>query len=256
MLTTQIGSLPFKDVNFAIDYACDFDLPFVPTLPMYCQSEFMAELALSGLDNNDPTPTEICLLATLKRLHGKKCKYQIMGPDSLYRYLLLQNKKISYREVETFLFKKIQKVLDLFDSYCVTPILFFDEPMLQSYENIANFVTRFDVYTGLHTCAKADWTKFSEMKIDYLSLDFLLYDESILETKDFKNLVRNKVICFGLISTNLTSCNTIIKELSYIKGYLKYSNHYITPTCGLSLSNEDYVKELTSKQVKHYLDKL
>lgn len=249
MLTSQIGSLPFKEINTAISYAIEFDLPFVATLPQLDENEFMYNLAMSGFNNFDPTPLELCLLPTLELLKGKECKYQVMGPVSLFKCLESQNIKVDKKKLELFLLLKIQNVLRLFDKYNVGPVIFLDEPMIglefKDYEFLNEFLAKLNCKIGIHCCGNADINLLDSLKINYVSLDFLNIFKKDLNL--IKNLVSNKIIFFGLLSTEFDNCNIISRELS---DFVQLNaNHFITPTCGLGVSEVELASKLCHQKM-------
>jgi methionine synthase II (cobalamin-independent) len=249
MLTTQIGSLPFQDIETAIDYAINFDLPFIPTLPKFKSSEMMDVLAMSGLNQGDHRPIEVCLSAMLEKHSPKVCKYQILGPVSA---LFIDKRKSDVEKLHTHLLLKISEVIKLFKAHNTQPVIFLDEPCLEfAHENDYQYLKEFlhqlsDIldkdYLGLHCCSDANWSYLAKLPIHYLSFDYTRYFQSIDQHID---ALKDKNLCFGIYPTYESSLvdgvnfSLLKKVLTYSTKYSLEKNNqlYLTPSCGLGLSS-------------------
>lgn len=255
MLTTQIGSLPFKSIEYAVDYASEFDLPFVPTLPQLSSSELMIDLVLNSFKNNNPKPTELCLIPMLKKCMGKKCKYQIVGPITLFHSLKMQKVDVEYFDIVNFLKKKINEVILIFDYYNVEPIIFFDEPILEyvdniNYELLSDFLINFNSFEiGIHCCSNANWSSLKFLDFKYLSIDVLnLIDKS--NKLDLKSLFSLKTIFLGVLPTKHELDHSAIINLRLALNDSDYSSYFLTPTCGLGNSSEQIAESLRHDKIK------
>jgi hypothetical protein len=247
MLTTQIGSLPFQNIDQAIDYASQFDLPFVPTLPQLDPNELMMSLALKGMEANNPRPLEQCLVPMLAS-GAKKIKYQIMGPVSGKWFLEQSGNEVSLEQLKDFLHARIQCVLNLFDRYQSECILFLDEPALEfvnedSYQILSQFIQDInDDHIGVHCCSNANWENFLNLPVQYLSMDYYRYYANINAQWSWDEVLLDKTILFGIVPTKEEhfSSESWVERLP--KGNL--STHFLTPTCGLGISALDYVSKV------------
>ena len=72
-LTTQIGSLPFSDVDQAVVYSLEHDIPFLPELPA------LGDAMLDYVKH----PGDLSCLAAFKRNRFETVKVQCIGPATL-----------------------------------------------------------------------------------------------------------------------------------------------------------------------------
>ncbi|MCX5711957.1 MAG: hypothetical protein NTY47_02660, partial [Candidatus Omnitrophica bacterium] len=111
-------------------------------------------------------------------------------------------------------------------------IMFIDEPYLASFGSAYTPVTRDeivkglselvddlksdDVLTGVHCCGNTDWSIFTDIKsLDIINFDaFNFTDKFVLYAGDLKKfLVRNGIICWGIVPTQEFSDKVTLREL-------------------------------------------
>ena len=256
MLTTQIGSLPFLDISSAIDYAIQFDLPFIPSLPQLDKSEMMMALAMDGYLKMDISIKEKCLIPMLEKYRPERCKYQVLGPVSA---MYIHNMKLDEQMLLEYLLQKISEVEKKFQQYNSQLVLFLDEPCLEfvgtkdylilqkTVEALRDELKIYDV--GIHCCSNANWQRVNDLPISMLSFDYYRYHQSLNQhLMEFED----KTLCFGVLPTTFdhSSNYNLNLQTKQIKNNIKmvtdYSfqnverSFYVTPCCGLGMSSIEH----------------
>jgi hypothetical protein len=143
--TTQIGSLPYDDVEDAISFSMEHDIPFLPELPA------LGDAMLSYAQH----PGRLsCLEAFWEATTGAPLvKVQSVGPVTLIQS--------GYTEDDALgaVYAHLDRILSGMAS---RPILFLDEPGLGyvgiDYEPLWEALFgAFDTEPGVHVCGNADW---------------------------------------------------------------------------------------------------
>ena len=182
-MVTQIGSLPFEDVNKAIDYSLRHDIPFLPELPK--RGEFM-------LDYIKNPGRLSCLDEFKKSVKGyETVKAQCVGPATLVRYGGYSESEAIRRATE-----HISSILDGLDSKEV--ILFLDEPAIGqvdfNYRELwEQIFGRFNVIRGVHNCGDANWNMLFDADINIISFDSSKY--GVTRSSNYRN---GKRIAWGV----------------------------------------------------------
>ena len=164
-MVTQIGSLPFSDVDVAIEYSLRHDIPFLPELTAL--GDAMLEYVKQ--------PGTLTCLEALKQRRFKTVKVQCIGPATLIQS--------QYDEDDTVMrvYQHVEAVLEGLKAEEI--ILFLDEPALgyvgfdfvRLWEPIFE---SFPVVRGVHTCGNMQWDQMFAAPIDIISFDASKYDIS------------------------------------------------------------------------------
>ncbi|MCK5245706.1 hypothetical protein KAR02_02335, partial [Candidatus Bipolaricaulota bacterium] len=111
-MTTQIGSLPFSEVDQAVAYSLEHDIPFLPELT--ARGDAMMVYVKD--------PGKLSCLAAFKRNRFETVKVQCVGPATLLQSGYEEDDAISriYRHIEAILDGLAAEEM----------ILFLDEPAL------------------------------------------------------------------------------------------------------------------------------
>jgi methionine synthase II (cobalamin-independent) len=138
----------------------------------------------------------------------------------------------------------------------IKPVLIFDEPGLYALSvNAPLYLTAFNelkitlmsmkkmgAKLGLHICANTDWPKILELPLDFLSFDFRLSIQQILESSNLDSFLNNGGRFFlGVIPTSQNSqmyqeieCRDIFKTIPEDKLSHIIEGSYLSPACGLA----------------------
>lgn len=230
MLITGIGSLPFTEIEQALEYSFQHDLPFLPQLPQLNEDEMMVTQSL-----DDSFETYACYEPFLNHIihrQIKKVKMQIAGPVTC--------SVIAEEPIEIVIPQLLAKIEDMVAPFLeqgIEVLFFIDEPMLfVNFEGplqlqLKNFVMQMKakgIQVGLHCCSNPEWGPILGMNLDYLSFDAQvsypdLVESGMLET--FK--AQGGKVILGLDPKSNNSFDLKLAD------YLSYS-------CGMgTLSHED-----------------
>jgi len=200
-LFTQMGSLPFRDVNRAIAYSLQHDIPFLPELTA------LGEAMLEYIKR----PGHLSCLEKFKEHEFDIVKVQCIGPATLI--------SAGYEENEALLriYTHIEGILSNLRAKEI--ILFLDEPSLGyvgfDFQRLWEPLFKsFPVIWGVHVCGNMQWDQLFAAEIDIISFDASKYDI----TKYYKDR-KGKKIAWG------------IQRAENIKDFQK--GDLITPPCGL-----------------------
>ncbi len=164
-IVTQIGSLPFEDVEEAVEYSLQHDIPFLPELPK--RGDAMLEYIKD--------PGRMSCLETFKRkTKGREIvKVQCIGPATL----ILSG--YSEDDAITRVCEHVTALLDGVEAGQI--ILFLDEPALghagfDFQSQWAPIFESFEVVSGIHTCGNMNWDIMFESGIEIISFDASQFD--------------------------------------------------------------------------------
>lgn len=162
-LVTQIGSLPFSDVERAIAYSLEHEIPFLP------------ELTARGdaMMNYVKDPGHLSCLDAFKRHRFDVVKVQCIGPATLLQSGYEEDDAVSR------VYLHIEAILDGLEAK--ETILFLDEPALGyvgfDYQRLwGPLFESFPVVRGVHVCGNMQWDQLLEAEIDIVSFDASKYD--------------------------------------------------------------------------------
>ena len=162
-IITQIGSLPYEDVEQAVEYSLKHDIPFLPELPK--REDAMLDYIKQ--------PGKLSCLEEFKKHKFETVKIQCVGPATL----ILSG----YKEDEAIqrICEHITVMMDGLEAKEV--ILFLDEPALgQSGANFRELwqalFASFNVMPGVHTCGNMDWDLMFDSVLEIISFDASKYD--------------------------------------------------------------------------------
>ncbi len=164
-IITQIGSLPYDDVDKAVEYSLRHDIPFLPELP---------RLGDAMMEYIEKPGNLSCLKKFKAAVAGyETVKVQCVGPATLILGGYDQDQAISLA------CRHIDAVLDGLEADSV--ILFLDEPALGQagfdYRQLWSALFQsFDVTPGVHTCGNMNWDDMFASEIEIISFDASQFD--------------------------------------------------------------------------------
>jgi hypothetical protein len=181
-IVTQIGSLPYDDVDQAVEYSLQHDIPFLPELPK------LGDSMLDYIKN----PGNMSCLETFKQ-KTQDCdtvKVQCVGPATLI---------LSGYSEDDAIARACQHIEALLtDLKAPNVILFLDEPALGQagfdYKQLwSPLFESFNVTSGVHVCGNMNWDEMFNSDIDIISFDASEFD--ITKYPGYRN---NKRIAWGI----------------------------------------------------------
>ncbi|MHC4323633.1 MAG: hypothetical protein ACYSUX_05105 [Planctomycetota bacterium] len=164
-IITQIGSLPYEDVEQAVEYSLRHDIPFLPELP---------NLGDAMMDYIERPGGMSCLETFKRKVAGfDTVKIQCVGPATLILG--------GYDQDEAFsrVYQHIEAMINNLDAGNI--ILFLDEPALGQvgfdYQQMwAPLFQSFDVTPGVHVCGNMNWDDLFSSEVEIISFDASKYD--------------------------------------------------------------------------------
>jgi len=178
---TQIGSLPFTDVDRAIEYSLAHDIPFLPELTA------LGDAMMTYIQD----PGALSCLDAFHHHRFDVVKVQCVGPATL--------RQSGYEEDDAIgrVYAHVEAILDGLNAE--ETILFLDEPALGyvgfDYQRLwAPLFESFPVVRGVHVCGNMQWDELLEAEIDIVSFDASKYDI----TKYYDLSRREKSIAWGI----------------------------------------------------------
>lgn len=215
-------------------------------------------------------------LKNIREMHFDFLKGQVTGPVTFTLGLKDENGRPVYfdeeiREISLMLLKsKIRWQVNELKPFADTIIIFIDEPILSalgtsSYlgvdagevirilKEVSDEIKRFNCISGIHCCAKADWTAVIKSGVDIISFDAYEYANTLsIYPQEFKMFLESGgYLSWGIVPTtdaiireNLESLKShFFKSLNLLSKYLPYSlmtsRILLTPSCGLGSRNVD-----------------
>lgn len=164
-IVTQIGSLPYEDVDRAVTYSLRHDVPFLPELP---------KLGDAMLDYIERPGSLSCLETFKKKVQGcEVVKIQCIGPATLI---------LSGYDPDEAVGRACEHVAAVLDGLNTgETILFLDEPALGQagfdYKQLwAPLFESFDVIPGVHICGNMNWDELFDSDLEIISFDASQYD--------------------------------------------------------------------------------
>lgn len=207
MVITQIGSLPYQDIESAVEYSLRHDIPFLPEL---------LDRKESMLNYIKNPGVLVCLDLFKTRVRGNKtAKVQCVGPATL-----VVNGNYSASDAVARARAHIEAILSGLEVKDI--ILFLDEPAVNDadfdYLSLWDRIfDGFDVTKGVHCCGRLDWGKvFKYGKVDVVS-----FNASKTRIFNYVGYRSGKRIAWG------------VNAASSVSGYQR--GDLITPTCGLGM---------------------
>lgn len=263
MKSFLIGSLPFDNIEKALDYSFSFTVPTLCSLPKLDQDEFMVDQALRETDGHEYKNHRLvkseknyqsCLRFQaedqfFKRLNNGDYKWQACGPMTLASSL---DHHPEERAILESYIEKLIRTQEAFNKRSEGTCYFFiDEPSL-AFAGDAAFLYKFierlrseaafkNVQFGLHACSKASPLLLANLDIDLYALDISLYDEE--EVKILQVSLADK-----LVYTPVGSSGEIYE-------YERDREAFVSSTCGHALcrlDRMDGIKERIQSFEKSY----
>tara|TARA_Y100000768_G_scaffold253442_1_gene192555 strand:+ start:16348 stop:17133 length:786 start_codon:yes stop_codon:yes gene_type:complete len=241
--TLHIGSLPFKDINQAIHYTFQYDIPTLFSLPQLDQDEWLGldvllktevasgdfddlkvkSLSHAKIENYKPAYVEE-FKKKLSHTGKKEMKLQCVGPVTLHS-IIKRFRPIEYIEVALFL-KKLYAHIGSFFPDEMDMIFFMDEPFLaQNFDSLPFFeeVYRdanalYDTFV-VHCCDHLNQAQLKQIHYP-LHLDLALYQND--QTKP-------SPMAIGIANESLQ-----------LRAFDLEQGEFIAPACGLGLKSEAY----------------
>jgi len=160
---TQIGSLPFTDVEQTVAYSLRHDIPFLPELTA------LGDAMLDYIKK----PGHLSCLEAFKRRRFETVKVQCIGPATVIQSGYEEDDAISR------IYQHVEQILDGLEAEEI--ILFLDEPALGyvgfDYQRLWEpLFASFPVVAGVHVCGNMQWDNLFDAKIDIISFDASKYD--------------------------------------------------------------------------------
>jgi hypothetical protein len=222
-ITTQIGSLPYDDIEKAVEYSLRHDIPFLPELP---------RLRDAMMDYIENPGNMSCLELFKKKVCGcETVKIQCVGPATLILG--------GYNQDDAFsrAYQHIDALTNGLEAENI--ILFLDEPALGQagfdYRQLwSPLFESFDVVSGVHVCGNMNWDELFASEIDIISFDASKFDitkypgyrsgkriawgvESAEDVKDFQDGDLLTPPCgMGPKFFNADDCETVFGNLSEV----------------------------------------
>lgn len=174
-IITQIGSLPYKNIEAAVRYSLKHDIPFLPELPK------LGDAIMDYIKN----PGKLSCLELFKKHQFTTVKVQCVGPATLIGSGYDENNSIE------IILEHVTAILDGLNAKEI--ILFLDEPALGQtgfdFEELwLPIFSSFNVIPGIHCCDNMDWDRLFEAGIEIISFDASRYDlTSYPQYENFRN---------------------------------------------------------------------
>ncbi|MBN1973701.1 MAG: hypothetical protein JW787_08690 [Sedimentisphaerales bacterium] len=164
-VVTQIGSLPYDNVDEAVNYSLQHDISFLPELPK------LGDAMMDYIKN----PGKMSCLDTFRqKTKGREVvKVQCVGPATLVLGGYSEDEAISR------VYEHVSAITDGFDVGKI--ILFLDEPALGhagfDYQTAWSAIFgSFNFTYGVHVCGNMNWDDMFSSEISIISFDASLYD--------------------------------------------------------------------------------
>jgi len=162
-MVTQIGSLPFTDVDRAVAYSLEHEIPFLPELTA------LGDAMMRYIE----CPGALSCLEVFRKHRFETVKVQCIGPATLLSGGYEEDDAISrvYQHVEAILDGLVADEI----------ILFLDEPALGyvGFDYVRLWEPLFEsfpVVRGVHVCGNMQWDQLLAAPIDIVSFDASEYD--------------------------------------------------------------------------------
>lgn len=222
------------------------DVPYLP--------ELSGEPMLAGFSAGK---TFAAFLEELRKRAPKFAKVQLAGPATLASQgpgRVLQQLPETVRALT-------QRVAQT----GVTPLVFFDEPVLHETEAPAmalDFVRRAardaGAIVGLHCCGQARWAELLGLGFDIISLDARLSLDALLDDRRawLRFLERGGRLCLGIIPTNPGARYDVNELCDSVEASLRATTpHFervlgrmlLSPACGLALQPPEDARRITAE---------
>ncbi len=164
-VVTQIGSLPYDNIDDAVNYSSRHDIPFLPELPL---------LGDSMMDYIKNPGQNKCLDIFRQKTKGSEIvKVQCIGPATLVISGYSEDDAVSR------VYEHVSAITSGFEVGEI--ILFLDEPALGQagfdFKALwAPILESFNCTFGVHVCGNMNWDDMFDSDIHIISFDASLYD--------------------------------------------------------------------------------
>jgi len=179
-ITTQIGSLPFDDVETAIAYSLKHDIPFLPELTA------LGDAMMEYIKN----PGALSCLGAFKKHCFDIVKVQCIGPATLIQSGFEEDDAVSS------VYAHVEAIVEGLEADQI--ILFLDEPALGyvGFDYVRLWEPIFESFPctrGIHTCGNMQWDQMFAAPIDIIS-----FDASMFDIKKYYDDRQGKRIAWGI----------------------------------------------------------
>lgn len=247
--TTHIGSLPFKNIDLAIEFNKLFSLPVLSTLPLISKSEYMLNQVLPGIEGGSLKNLKINLDKDynfidykipfiiehdfFKEFAGFEIKWQIVGLVTLLKSFNNLSES-EYSKMTHWHAKNIIEYHNFLLPHFSKVNLFLDEPMYNEFadknllKNFLDLLKNEAIEINIHCCANITHELFSELKLDGLSFDY-----TQLKSTSYSDLEKfAKKLYLGVINT---------QTFQRVRPIPFKDSYFLTPACGLAYSDPEMV---------------
>ena len=277
-----IGSLPYKNINSAMNVVKNFKIPFFPQLINISEKEGILNQISEGLpsfsvkdykDVQNGTAPEILdkyaiskdfacafdsFLELIKNAQPEYAKGQIAGPySSSYPIEFLSLKAL-------WIIKQIKTA-----SPKTVPIIFIDEPSFSNADDenlllkLVKDIQNNGAICGIHCCNNCNLADLISTEADIINFDVYTYFENIskYQTEIIHHFKSGRMVALGIVPTLDTEILKTIRvdELENIfEKYVKYltktgidekliiNNSLITSSCGAGKLSEELAQRATN----------
>lgn len=243
---TQIGSIPFDDVDAAIEYSFQHSIPFLPELPKLSKSEFiLTKISTKGIATD----------AFIKRTNielPSRVKIQFIGATTLKTY----SNGFSFQEYSSHLINQLDYFRNSINSSIEILVSFddpapFDSELLDSTIDIIKAQNYQKMLLGIHSCSDNNWEAVFQRDLNFVSFDLSLSKDSLF-TESFGEFLNNDgILLVGSIPTlGEYDLMSVIEDTKSFLQKVDSKNIVITPACGIGLKTYDdstrYLSDLKS----------
>jgi len=246
-ITTGIGAVGTSDVNWAVKYVGDYDIPYWPELVPRGQPR-QAETTIDIIANPGNSR---CSNAFKSAFSGHTIvKGQCPGPANVTNNLLRQHSKDSDYTLEKAM-ADAQNIIGVhsaafFENLNVKNVLyFFDEPSISNalfdyvswwstlFSDIRQKFPEHSIRSGVHTCWPPDWKVLYGSDVNIISFN---------ATHAYEAKGRGeKIVAWGVPTLDEAGKPLPLEHvLSYIRDFRP--GDFVTPECGLSFKTEEECK--------------
>lgn len=244
-------------------------------------------LALNVSDyavSNEITPGFEGMLEAIEvaQAHPAILKGQLTGPTTLGLILKDQDKKalLYHEQMMDALVKatilKARWMASAMSTACDIPVIFFDEPMLQSIGSVAipidragaldrlrEIVGSVDCVTGGHCCGNTDWSILMDAGLDIIAFDAWHFTHTLaLYPEQLKRFIgRGGLVAWGIVPASAEGAELgvdallekLLNGLDHVAGACNIpaaqlaSQSLITPSCGLGSLTEPQAEAILTK---------
>jgi methionine synthase II (cobalamin-independent) len=223
MNTTHLGSMPFKDIQIAIEWSKKFELVTVPELPKLDDSQCMLKRASAALALSKG---QMAFSNLVDKFDCSEIKIHCAGPVTVEML-----EKGSFSRYFELLLEASSVLSTRFDKLWIC----LDEPSLNYSINVdrdqySSYLNQFsNVQIGIHNCDSVRLENLFIEDINFLSVSYFQLTNPLDE---LFALMKDKTLMLGTLDTK----DNYLSMLPSID-LSSAGNLYLTPSCGLGTLN-------------------